>query len=133
MNQTSVSPFLTSFLAGVAATLAAGVVIRRVTTGKHHKPDAGSSSTSRHIAHPLESSNDTTDTSTQVFSNVRDTKSTDLMDSPDLDLRLIRKAEAVIQMRSGSMTVVIERSTNSWNHSACLRTAEALVRLFTAL
>jgi tRNA C32,U32 (ribose-2'-O)-methylase TrmJ len=50
----------------------------------------------------------------------------DLLDSPDLDLRLIRKAEAVIRQRSGTLTVVIERATNMFNHSACLRTAEAL-------
>ena len=49
-----------------------------------------------------------------------------LMDSPDLDLRLIRKAEAVIQQRTSSITVVVERCTNDHNYSAILRTAEAL-------
>uniref|UniRef100_A0A8J9S434 tRNA/rRNA methyltransferase SpoU type domain-containing protein n=1 Tax=Phaeodactylum tricornutum TaxID=2850 RepID=A0A8J9S434_PHATR len=49
-----------------------------------------------------------------------------LMDSPELDLRLIRKAEAVIQWRTSSITIVVERCTNDHNYSAILRTAEAL-------
>lgn len=49
-----------------------------------------------------------------------------LFDTPDLDLRLIRKAEAVIQWRSSGLQVVVERCTNDHNHSAILRTAEAL-------
>ena len=48
-----------------------------------------------------------------------------LIDSVDLDLRLIRKAEAVIQARS-NLIVVVERCTNDHNYSAILRTAEAL-------
>jgi len=48
-----------------------------------------------------------------------------LFDSPDLDMRLVRKAEAVIQGRS-SVVVVVERCTNDHNYSAILRTAEAL-------
>ncbi|GAX14286.1 tRNA (guanosine-2'-O-)-methyltransferase [Fistulifera solaris] len=48
------------------------------------------------------------------------------MDTPDLDLRLIRKAEAVIRLRTSSITVVVERCTNDHNYSAILRTAEAL-------
>jgi tRNA G18 (ribose-2'-O)-methylase SpoU len=49
-----------------------------------------------------------------------------ILDSPDLDLRLIRKAEAVIQGRTSSVTLVVERCTNDHNYSAILRTAEAL-------
>jgi tRNA G18 (ribose-2'-O)-methylase SpoU len=49
-----------------------------------------------------------------------------IVDSPDLDLRLIRKAEAVIQGRTSSVTVVVERCTNDHNYSAILRTVEAL-------
>jgi tRNA G18 (ribose-2'-O)-methylase SpoU len=49
-----------------------------------------------------------------------------IVDSPDLDLRLIRKAEAVIQGRTSSVTLVVERCTNDHNYSAILRTAEAL-------
>ena len=49
-----------------------------------------------------------------------------IMDTPDLDLRLIRKAEAVIRLRTSSVTIVVERCTNDHNYSAILRTAEAL-------
>ncbi|GAX20037.1 tRNA (guanosine-2'-O-)-methyltransferase [Fistulifera solaris] len=49
-----------------------------------------------------------------------------IMDTPDLDLRLIRKAEAVIRLRTSCITVVVERCTNDHNYSAILRTAEAL-------
>jgi tRNA G18 (ribose-2'-O)-methylase SpoU len=49
-----------------------------------------------------------------------------LLDATDLDLRLLRKAEAVIQSRATGITVVVERCTNDWNYSAILRTVEAL-------
>ena len=49
-----------------------------------------------------------------------------IYDSPDLDIRLLRKAEAVIQKRTDKMIIVIERCTNDHNYSAILRTAEAL-------
>jgi tRNA G18 (ribose-2'-O)-methylase SpoU len=49
-----------------------------------------------------------------------------IYDSPDLDIRLLRKAEAVIQKRTDKMIVVVERCTNDHNYSAILRTAEAL-------
>ena len=49
-----------------------------------------------------------------------------LMDRPDLDQRLLRKAEAVIQWRTTRLILVIERCTNDHNYSAILRTAEAL-------
>ena len=116
---------LSSFLLGVAATLVVGVAVRRVGKDKKDTTKQGSATTSSFRSRDmmLDSSE-----SNGNNNNTRETQSTDLMDSPDLDLRLIRKAEAVIQMRSGNLIVVIERSTNSWNHSACLRTAEALVR-----
>jgi tRNA G18 (ribose-2'-O)-methylase SpoU len=49
-----------------------------------------------------------------------------LMDSPQLDLRLLRKAEAIIRFRTSSITIIVERCTNDHNYSAILRTAEAL-------
>jgi tRNA G18 (ribose-2'-O)-methylase SpoU len=52
--------------------------------------------------------------------------SNNVIDSPDLDLRLIRKAQAVILNRTSCVTIVIERCTNDHNYSAILRTAEAL-------
>jgi tRNA G18 (ribose-2'-O)-methylase SpoU len=49
-----------------------------------------------------------------------------LMDASDLDHRMLRKAEAVIQWRTTRLVLVIERCTNDHNYSAILRTAEAL-------
>lgn len=49
-----------------------------------------------------------------------------VFDSPHLEERIIRKAEAAIQGRTSRLVVVIERCTNDWNHSAILRTCEAL-------
>lgn len=51
---------------------------------------------------------------------------TTLFDAPDLDLRLIRKAEAVIRWRTSALMLIVERCTNDHNYSAILRTAEAL-------
>lgn len=50
----------------------------------------------------------------------------EVMDRPDLDMRLLRKAEAVIQGRTDKLLIVVERCTNDHNYSAILRTAEAL-------
>ena len=49
-----------------------------------------------------------------------------LMDSMELDQRLLRKAEAVIQWRTSRLVLVVERCTNDHNYSAILRTTEAL-------
>jgi tRNA G18 (ribose-2'-O)-methylase SpoU len=50
----------------------------------------------------------------------------ELIDSPDLDHRMLRKCEAVIQWRTNRLILVVERCTNDHNYSAILRTAEAL-------
>ena len=52
--------------------------------------------------------------------------STTLMDSPTLDQRMLRKAEAALQNRTSRLIIVVERCTNDHNYSAILRTAEAL-------
>ena len=49
-----------------------------------------------------------------------------IYDAPDLDIRLLRKAEAVLQKRTDKIIIVVERCTNDHNYSAILRTAEAL-------
>jgi tRNA G18 (ribose-2'-O)-methylase SpoU len=49
-----------------------------------------------------------------------------LMDRPDLDQRMLRKAEAVIRWRTTRLILVIERCTNDHNYSAILRSCEAL-------
>jgi len=50
----------------------------------------------------------------------------DLLDHEQLSNRMLRKAEAVIQLRTSRLILVIERCTNDHNYSAILRTAEAL-------
>ena len=55
-----------------------------------------------------------------------DTSPSILLDSPHLDMRMIRKAEGAIQKRTSRITVVVERCTNDYNYSAILRTTEAL-------
>ena len=50
----------------------------------------------------------------------------EIMDAADLDHRMLRKAEAVLQWRTSRLVLVIERCTNDHNYSAILRTAEAL-------
>ena len=53
-------------------------------------------------------------------------KSDTLMDSSELDQRMIRKAEGAILNRTSRLIVVVERCTNDHNYSAILRTVEAL-------
>ena len=49
-----------------------------------------------------------------------------VMDNPNLDQRMLRKAEGALQKRTSRITIVVERCTNDFNYSAILRTAEAL-------
>lgn len=49
-----------------------------------------------------------------------------IMDSPHLEERMIRKAEAAIRNRTSRLIIIVERCTNDHNYSAILRTAEAL-------
>jgi len=49
-----------------------------------------------------------------------------LIDSPTLDQRMLRKAEGAIRLRTSRLIIVIERCTNDHNYSAIHRTAEAL-------
>lgn len=49
-----------------------------------------------------------------------------VMDSPELDNRILRKAEGALRMRTSRLIIVVERCTNDHNYSAILRTAEAL-------
>ena len=49
-----------------------------------------------------------------------------VFDSPTLDQRILRKAEAAILNRTSRLIIVVERCTNDHNYSAILRTAEAL-------
>ena len=48
------------------------------------------------------------------------------MDTPDLPLRVLRKAETVLAKRTTRLVCVIEKTTDVHNYSAVVRTAEAL-------
>ncbi|KAL9183547.1 hypothetical protein ACHAXT_004403 [Thalassiosira profunda] len=50
----------------------------------------------------------------------------ELLDSTDLDQRMLRKAEGALVKRTSRLIIVVERCTNDHNYSAILRTAEAL-------
>ena len=80
---------------------------------------------SRQASFPFMTSVDSTATSSTV-ADESDAATDKMWDAPDLELRLLRKAETVIRLRSMGLTVVIERCTNDHNYSAILRTAEAL-------
>lgn len=58
--------------------------------------------------------------------DTRRSSPTKVMDSPHLEERIIRKAEAAIRNRTSRLIIVVERCTNDHNYSAILRTAEAL-------
>lgn len=70
--------------------------------------------------------NPTSRPSNEQQSTADEAASAIIFDRPDLDLRLIRKAEAVIRGRTDKIVIVVERCTNDHNYSAILRTAEAL-------
>jgi tRNA G18 (ribose-2'-O)-methylase SpoU len=48
------------------------------------------------------------------------------MDRADLELRRVRKVEAVVRRRTSRVVLVLERTTYAHNYSAVMRTAEAL-------
>ena len=48
------------------------------------------------------------------------------LDTAGAELRVIRKAEAVIQRRTEQIILVVERCTATHNYTAAIRTAEAL-------
>lgn len=111
------------FLLGVVSTLAAVWVTQRLYGYTAKKTSASSSSSSKRsttVPRTLPSAN----------ANKTDTEKHDnnekVMDNPELENRIIRKAETVIQWRTSRITVVVERCTNDHNYSAILRTAEAL-------
>ena len=123
--------FLVGLAVGVTITTTLFVVTSSTTTG--------SSTTTRGIRvqqlsspndHDGDSNKDNPDCQHAPHSNAQSPSSVvsqqPLMDAPELDLRLLRKAEGVIQKRTSRLVIVIERCTNDHNHSAILRTAEAL-------
>eukprot|EP00980_Cylindrotheca_fusiformis_P002273 scaffold523_cov101-Cylindrotheca_fusiformis.AAC.11 len=79
---------------------------------------------SQHQSNSKQSSSIATSPSASPTPEIKDGE--ELMDKPDLEQRMLRKAEAVIQWRTTRLVLVIERCTNDHNYSAILRTAEAL-------
>ena len=53
-------------------------------------------------------------------------KAADDFDTAGAELRVLRKAEAVLQRRTDQIIVVVERCTATHNYTAVIRTAEAL-------
>jgi tRNA G18 (ribose-2'-O)-methylase SpoU len=105
-----------SFLLGVTAALSTVFIVHKIQ--EHRRlASLNPSRTSRKNRETSSSSSSTT---------APPSAHSPLLDAPDLDLRLIRKAEAVIQGRTDGITLVVERCTNDHNYSAILRTAEAL-------
>ncbi|CAB9513345.1 SpoU rRNA Methylase family [Seminavis robusta] len=103
------------FLLGFATALSAVWVSQRLMA-------LSASSSTRNT----KSSRSPTKDATSTSNNDKEQDDHVVMDTPDLDQRMIRKAEAVIQWRTARITVVVERCTNDFNYSAILRTAEAL-------
>eukprot|EP00566_Odontella_aurita_P022736 CAMPEP_0113572066 /NCGR_PEP_ID=MMETSP0015_2-20120614/25895_1 /TAXON_ID=2838 /ORGANISM="Odontella" /LENGTH=129 /DNA_ID=CAMNT_0000475071 /DNA_START=52 /DNA_END=438 /DNA_ORIENTATION=+ /assembly_acc=CAM_ASM_000160 len=97
---------LRPFLAGAAAAYAS-VVLLRLAKSRLEKRGRSSAPPPTAVARQLQ-------------------QQERLMDSPTLDLRMIRKAEGAIRLRTSRLAIVIERCTNDHNYSAILRTAEAL-------
>lgn len=101
------------FLAGIATTTLSYYLYQKIHSSCISKTK------SKHIV----DSHKTPSNKTSMQKN----ESTELvMDSPDLPLRMIRKAETAILRRTSQIIVVVERCTNEHNYSAILRTVEAL-------
>lgn len=116
MSTPSSSSWVLPFIAGVSASLTA-VWIFHNWQGLLTPSSATSTATIRGSTVASEQN--------QLNGN-DDPSTTELMDAPDLDHRLFRKAEAVIRWRTSRLILVVERCTNDHNYSAILRTAEAL-------
>ena len=117
MSSSSTRLWWTASCCFVGGAVSALVAVRWFEYSSHRRPRGDFSDTNE--------SNDTTTTTPSVPSKP---SSSAVMDSPDLNLRLLRKAEGIIQQRCSShkIVLVIERCTNDHNYSAILRTAEAL-------
>ncbi|KAL7561840.1 hypothetical protein ACA910_009678 [Epithemia clementina (nom. ined.)] len=119
------------FLLGAASAAALTFLFQRY----HHGADRSSHDYTRGIDHVGaagitldQQSRFKSSSSSSTKSKDKDDKATasEIWDSPDLDLRLLQKAEAVVRWRTMGLTVVVERCTNDHNYSAILRTVEAL-------
>ena len=106
-----------SFVAGAASALISLAIYQQFQRQKDQQARGASSSLP-----PSYSNSNLNDASR----NEQSSGSSQLFDSPELDQRMIRKAEGAIRLRTSRLVVVIERCTNDHNYSAIHRTAEAL-------
>ncbi len=118
--------WLKPFLSGILFTVATyQVIIPKLCTNKKNKTKTTSFETTHDDFQS--STTVTTGPAVSIPSNSSSSSSTiPLMDSPALEQRMLRKAEAALQKRTSRLIVVVERCTNDHNYSAILRTAEAL-------
>lgn len=116
-----------SFVAGAASALISVVLYQQFQHRKEQQALGSSPSPSPSPSSPAYS-NDAGNNEQSSSSNNTTSNSTNsqLFDSPELDQRMIRKAEGAIRLRTSRLVVVIERCTNDHNYSAIHRTAEAL-------
>ena len=110
-----------SFVAGAASALISVVLYQQFQRQKEQQARGGASPSPS----PSSSNSNSNDARNEQSSNSNTTTS-QLFDSPELDQRMIRKAEGAIRLRTSRLVVVIERCTNDHNYSAIHRTAEAL-------
>jgi tRNA G18 (ribose-2'-O)-methylase SpoU len=111
----STSSWIAPFALGVAAALSLTWISSQVPKSKSRKSSQASKSPSLPPPAASQPSSSTAGNSKEM-----------VFDTPELDNRMLRKAEAVIQWRTTRLILVIERCTNDHNYSAILRSAEAL-------
>lgn len=110
--------FWKPFLTGAIASAATVLLVQRLSSKQRQE--------SRHRSRRALDTTTCTRTVDQSSTEQAATAPLTLMDSDQLEMRMIRKAEGAIQKRTSRVTVVVERCTNDHNYSAILRTAEAL-------
>ena len=108
-----------SFVAGAASALISVVLYQQFQRQKDQQARGASPS-------PSPAYSNSNDASRNEQSSTSNSTNSQLFDSPELDQRMIRKAEGAIRLRTSRLVVVIERCTNDHNYSAIHRTAEAL-------
>ncbi len=117
--------WVTPFLAGIVTAMAANAILQRKSETKETKSSQANSSATAATA--ATSNTGTTSTRPKIeIKGQSKAQTASLMDTPTLDNRILRKAEAALRWRTSRLILVIERCTNDHNYSAILRTAEAL-------
>ena len=107
-----------SFWLGVATAFSAVWVAQNISSFRSRRKGKGRKSAIKNQSRP--------NTTSPPDNNVKQQDKKEILDTPELDQRMIRKAESVIRWRTSRITVVVERCTDDHNYSAILRTAEAL-------